>query len=220
MMVMLPERDYTDRDAIAEVLDQLAPPEGIWLTRFDPQPEYVGKTLIEIAALRETDTVSAFSQLAEEAHLMLQETGERAEAIIGTSMTEADIGKLMSWPETNICTDGGLADLHPRGIGSFPRVLGRYVREQKLMTLEAAVRKMSGLAAEHMGLTDRGIIRRGAVADLVLFDPETVIDRATPENPDMLSEGVTAVWVAGRLVFENGATTDARPGKIIRRLAR
>ena len=88
------------------------------------------------------------------------------------------------------------------------------------MTLEAAVRKMSGLAAEHMGLTDRGIIRRGAVADLVLFDPETVIDRATPENPDMLSEGVTAVWVAGRLVFENGATTDARPGKIIRRLAR
>jgi N-acyl-D-amino-acid deacylase len=220
MMVMLPERDYTDRDAITEVLDQLAPPEGMWMTRFDPQPEYVGKTLTEIAALRKTDTVSAFSQLAEEADLMQQETGERAEAIIGTSMTEADIGRLMSWPETNICTDGGLADLHPRGIGSFPRVLGRYVREQKLMTLETAVRKMSGLAAEHMGFTDRGLIRQGAAADLVLFDPDTVIDRATPENPDMLSEGIMAVWVAGKLVFEDGATTDARPGKVIRRFTR
>ena len=220
MMVMLPERDYTDREAIAEVLDQLAPPEGMWMTRFDPQPEYVGKTLTEIAALRETDTVSAFSQLAQEADLMQQETGERAEAIIGTSMTEADIGTLMSWPETNICTDGGLTDLHPRGIGSFPRVLGRYVREQQLMTLETAVHKMSGLSAEHMGFTDRGLIRPGAAADLVLFDPDTVIDRATPENPDMLSEGIVAVWVAGELVFKDGATTEVRPGKVIRRLAR
>jgi len=217
MMVMLPERDYTDRDAIAEVLDQLAPPEGMWMTRFDPQPEYVGKSLTEIAALRETDTVSAFSQLAEEADLMRQRTGERAEAIIGTSMTEADIGKLMSWSETNICTDGGLADLHPRGIGSFPRVLGRYVREQKLMTLEAAVHKMSGLSAAHMGFTDRGLIRRGAVADLVLFDPDTVIDRATPDDSSRLSEGITSVWVAGELVFKDGSTTDARPGKIVRR---
>ena len=220
MMVMLPGRDYTDRDAIAEVLDQLAPPEGMWMTRFDPQPEYVGKTLIEIAALRETDTVSAFSQLAEEADLMRQETGERAEAIIGTSMTEADIGTLMSWSGTNICTDGGLADLHPRGIGSFPRVLGRYVRERELMSLESAIRKMSGLSAEHMGFTDRGLIRQGAVADLVLFNPDTVIDRATPENPDIQSEGITAVWVAGELVFEGGATTDARPGRVLRRLSR
>lgn len=148
---------------------------------------------------------------------MRQRTGERAEAIIGTSMTEADIGKLMSWSETNICTDGGLADLHPRGIGSFPRVLGRYVREQKLMTLEAAVHKMSGLSAAHMGFTDRGLIRRGAVADLVLFDPDTVIDRATPDDSSRLSEGITSVWVAGELVFKDGSTTDARPGKIVRR---
>ena len=217
MMVMLPERDYTDRDAIAEVLDQLAPPDGIWMTRFDPQPEYVGKTLTQIAALREIDTVSAFSQLAQEADLMSQKTGERAEAIIGTSMTEADIGKLMVWPETNICTDGGLADRHPRGTGTFPRVLGRYVRQQKLMTLETAVHKMSGLAAEHMGITDRGLIRPGAIADLVLFDPDTVIDRATPADPGALSEGITSVWIAGELVYEDGATTDARPGKVLRR---
>ena len=123
----------------------------------------------------------------------------------------------MSWSETNICTDGGLADLHPRGTGSFPRVLGRYVREQKLMTLEAAIHKMSGLAAEHMGITDRGLIRKGAIADLVLFDPDRVIDRATPADPGLLSEGITSVWVAGELVYQDGATTDARPGRVIRR---
>ena len=217
-MVLLPERDYTDRDAIAEVLDQLAPPDGLWMTKFDPQPEYVGKTLTEIAALRETDTVSAFTQLAEEADLMRQETGKRAESIIATSMEEADIGKLMTWPETNICTDGSLTDLHPRGMGSFPRVLGRYVREQNLMSLETAIHKMTGLSAAHMGFTDRGLIRQGAVADLVLFDPDTVIDRATPLAPDTLSDGITSVWVSGELVFTGGAATENRPGKIIRRL--
>lgn len=218
MMVLLPERDYTDREAIAEVLDQIAPPDGFWMTKFDPQPEYVGKTLTEIAALREIDTVTAFTQLAEEAERMSEETGERTEAMIGTSMVEADIGQLMAWPETNICTDGSLTDLHPRGTGSFPRVLGRYVREQKLMPLETAIHKMTGLSASHMGFTDRGLIRQGAVADLVLFNPETVIDRATPLEPDTLSAGITSVWVSGELIFSDGAATDNRPGKIIRRL--
>ena len=218
MMVLLPERDYTDRDAIAEVLDQIAPPDGFWMTKFDPQPEYVGKTLTEIAALREIDTVTAFTQLAEEADQMRKETGKRAEAIIGTSMVEADIGKLLVWPETNICTDGSLTDLHPRGAGSFPRVLGRYVREQNLMPLETAIYKMTGLSASHMGFTDRGQIRQGAVADLVLFDPDTVIDRATPLEPDAISEGITSVWVSGELVFTDGAATENRPGKVIRRL--
>jgi len=123
----------------------------------------------------------------------------------------------MAWPQTNICTDGGLQDLHPRGIGSFPRVLGHYVREQNLMSLETAVHKMTGLTAEHMGFTDRGLIREGMIADLVLFNPDTVIDVATPDQPDALSEGIESVWVSGELVYQDGATTDARPGKVIRR---
>lgn len=217
MMVLLPERDFTDRDAISFVLDQIAPPDGFWMTKFDPNPEYVGKTLTEIAALRETDTVTAFTQLAEEADLMRKETGKRAEAIIGTSMQESDIGRLLNWPETNICTDGGLVDLHPRGMGSFTRVLGRYVRELKLMPLETAIHKMTALSAAHMGITDRGVIRKGAVADLVLFEPDTVIDRATPLAPDAISDGITFVWVAGELVFANAEVTDNRPGRIIRR---
>jgi len=110
-----------------------------------------------------------------------------------------------------------LTGQHPRTVGSFPRVLGRYVREQQLMPLETAVHKMTGLTASHMGLTDRGMIRKGAVADLVLFDPETVIDRATPTDPEALSEGITLVWVAGEQVFADGEVTASRPGRVIRR---
>lgn len=220
MMVLLPERDYTDREAIAEVLETIAPADGIWMTRFEPNPEYVGKKLTEIADLLETDAIGAFTHLAEAADKWQQENDGRAEMIIATSMDAADIGALMSWSHTNICTDGGLNDLHPRGAGSFPRVLGHYVREQGLMPLETAVYKMTGLAATHMGFTDRGLIRQGAIADLVLFNPDTVIDRATPEQPDALSEGILSVWVAGELVYANGKTTSARPGKVIRRLMR
>jgi N-acyl-D-amino-acid deacylase len=217
IMVLLPDRDHTNRETIAEVLDQIAPPDGLWMTRFQPNPEYVGKTLTEIADLREIDTITAFTQIAQEALDWEAEHGERAEAIIGTSMVEADIHKLLDWPYANICTDGGLRDLHPRGAGSYPRVLGRYVREQNLMPLETAVHKSTGMAAAHMGITDRGLIRAGMAADLVIFDPETVIDHATPLDPQVLSEGISSVWVNGELVFQNGATTDARPGQVIRR---
>lgn len=220
MMVLLPERDYTDRDAIAEVLESIAPADGIWMTRFEPNPEYVGKRLTEIADLLETDAIGAFTHLAEAADKWQQENDGSAEMIIATSMDADDIGLLMSWSQTNICTDGGLNDLHPRGAGSFPRVLGHYAREQGLMSVETAVYKMTGLSAAHMGFTDRGLIRQGAIADLVLFDPDTVIDRATPEHPEALSEGILSVWVAGELVYANGKTTSARPGKVIRRLMR
>jgi N-acyl-D-amino-acid deacylase len=218
MMVLLPERDYKDRDAVTFALDQLAPPEGIWMTKFAPNPDYVGKTITEIAALRKTDAVSAFMQLAEEADLMARETGESTGTIIATSMLESDVHELLTWSETNICTDGSLTDMHPRGTASFTRVLGRYVREQNVIPLEVAINKMTGLSAAHMGFRDRGMIRRGAVADLVLFNPETVIDRATIETPAALSEGITSVWVSGDLVYAAGAATGNRPGKVIRRL--
>jgi N-acyl-D-amino-acid deacylase len=217
LMVLLPERDYRDRDAIEEALDQIAPPDGLWLTRFDPEPDYVGKTLTEIAKLRDVDAVTAFTYLAEASTQMEEQTGELAAAIIGTSMREDDIQEMLLWSETNICTDGALDDLHPRARGAFARVLGRYVREQKLLTLEEAVHKMTGLAAAHMGFENRGIIRTGARADLVLFDPDAVIDRATPQSPELLSAGVDTVWVGGRSVYEGGRETGARPGVVIRR---
>ncbi len=92
-----------------------------------------------------------------------------------------------------------------------------YVRENKLLTLEQAVHKMSGLAAEHVGLPDRGVIKPGAYADLVLFDPATVADRATRAEPGALSVGIERVWVNGQLVLEQGRSTGKFPGKPIRR---
>lgn len=211
MMVLLPERDPTDRNAVALALDQIAPPEGIWLTRFDPEPDYVGKTIVEIAKELKTDPITAFMQLAQESKLM----GEGSDMIIGTSMVEEDIRTLLLWEHTNVCSDGGLVDLHPRGMGSFTKILGKYVREEGIINLETAIRKMTGLAADHMGFNDRGYIRIGQMADLVLFNPDTVIDNATPESPDAVSDGIFSVWVGGEQVFLEGEATKARPGKFI-----
>jgi N-acyl-D-amino-acid deacylase len=105
---------------------------------------------------------------------------------------------------------------HPRGFGSYPRFLGRYVRERQIMDLATAVHKSSGLAATHMGFRDRGAIRPGMKADLVLFDPDGVLDHATPASPEALSIGIERVWVNGESVFENGQTTGRRPGQVIR----
>jgi len=213
MMVLIPSRDLNDRAEYEYALNEIAPPEGFWLTQFDPQPEYVGKKLTEIAELRGTDPVTALMQLTAESVAY----GHDADTMIGTSMLEEDIRELFSWPHTNLCTDGSLDDLHPRGTGSFTRALGRYVREQKLMSLEQAVHKMSGLSASHMGMTRRGLIRAGMTADLVMFDPETVLDNATPEYPQAQNTGITTVWVNGIMVFNEGATTGQYPGQVIRR---
>jgi N-acyl-D-amino-acid deacylase len=217
LMVLLPERDYTDIAAIEEALEQIAPPDGIWMTEFEPEPSLVGRSLTEIASMRGVEPATAFMQLARASEEMEARTGHGADSIIGTSMRKADIEQLLLWPHTNICTDGGIEDLHPRARGAFTRVLGRYVREEGLLGLEAAVHRMTGLSAQHMGFENRGVIRVGAQADLVLFDPDSVIDRATPESPERLSEGIRTVWVAGEPVFENGRATGKRPGSIIRR---
>ena len=135
-------------------------------------------------------------------------------------MTFDDIATLMSWQHTNVSSDGGLRGAHPRGFGAYPRVLGRYLREEGRLGLEEAIHKMTGLAAEHMGLPDRGVLQPGAPADLVLFDPATVIDRATTAEPHLTSTGIERVWVAGTVVYEDGAVTGAQPGKVLRREGR
>ena len=118
---------------------------------------------------------------------------------------------------SHVRSEDSLEDLHPRGAGSFPRVLGRYVREMGLLGLEQAVHKMTGLSAKHMGFVDRGVIRPGAAADLVLFDPDSVIDNATPQNPGALSSGISKTWVNGQIVFEDGRATGLVPGRFVAR---
>jgi len=139
------------------------------------------------------------------------------ESIIARSMTETDIAELLSWPYTNVSSDGGLNGRHPRGYGSFTRILGRHVRERGELSLESAIRKMSSLAAENTGLLERGEIREGYFADLVLFDAETVLDRATPDEPNLTSVGIVGVWVNGDRVYTEEGVTGNRPGRVLRR---
>ena len=136
MMVLLPERDPLDLDAIDFVMAELAPPDGIIFTHFPAEPDYVGMTLTEIAAAREQRPAEAFSALAQMSIAHEDATGEMGDMMIGTSMRDDDIAAFIAWPHTNICTDGSLRDRHPRGAGSFARVLARYVREQSVLSLE------------------------------------------------------------------------------------
>jgi N-acyl-D-aspartate/D-glutamate deacylase len=106
--------------------------------------------------------------------------------------------------------------VHPRAYGTYPRILGRYVREQKLLTLEDAVRKMSSGVAARLGMRDRGLLLEGMFADIVVFDENTIIDLATPEKPHQLSRGVEHVFVNGVQVLRDGAHTGAKPGRALR----
>jgi N-acyl-D-amino-acid deacylase len=142
---------------------------------------------------------------------------EPVESIIATSMSEEDLAAILRWPHANFCSDGSLAGAHPRGFGSFPRILGQYVRERGVLSLAEAVRKATGLAAAHMGFRGRGTIAPGMKADLVLFDPAAIRDRATPADPHAVSDGVLRTWVNGVVVYADGRATGARAGQVIRR---
>ena len=217
MMVLLPERDPLDLDAIDFVMAELAPPDGIIFTHFPAKPDYVGMTLTEVAAAREQRPAEAFSALAQMSIAYEEATGEMGDMMIGTSMRDDDIAAFIAWPHTNICTDGSLRDRHPRGAGSFPRVLARYVREQGVLSLESAIHHMTGLSAQHMGFVERGVIAPGMMADLVLFNPNTVRDRATTSEPFASSKGIHSVWVAGERVLHEGEVSKTFPGRVIRR---
>jgi dihydroorotase/N-acyl-D-amino-acid deacylase len=136
------------------------------------------------------------------------------------AINEDDLQRILKHPATMIGSDGeipifGQASPHPRSYGTFVRVLGRYVRDLKVITLEDAVRKMSSYPAQRIGLADRGVLREGLKADLAVFDPNTVRDLATFEQPHQYGEGVTLVVVNGQVVFDSGKMTAARPGRVI-----
>jgi N-acyl-D-aspartate/D-glutamate deacylase len=138
------------------------------------------------------------------------------EAIAAKSMSEQDVANFMKWPYTVICSDGNGGG-HPRGYGSFTRVLGKYVREDKLMTLETAIHKMTEQTANYEGIKDRGVIEAGKKADLVLLNPNTVMDHAVIGNSNALSTGIEMVWVNGQLIYKNQKATGLKPGVLIKR---
>ncbi len=142
-------------------------------------------------------------------------------SMISFSQSEEVVERVMREPYVNVCTDGLLGGRpHPRAYGTYPRILGRYVRERGVLSLEEAVRKMTSQAADAMHLVDRGRIAPGQVGDLVLFDPARVRDEATFEDPKRYPTGIEHVIVGGTLVVERGEPTGARPGRPVRRAAR
>ncbi len=155
---------------------------------------------------------------------LLEESGGSA-GMIGYGMSEENTTAMLAHPLGMVCSDGGAyapygplseSSPHPRGYGSFPRVLGRYVREERAMTLEVAVRKMTGLPAEKLGLVDRGRLVVGACADVVVFDPDRIDDRATFEDPHRYPTGVRHVVVSGVHTIRDGEPSGRRGGRAVR----
>ncbi|MEJ2207300.1 MAG: amidohydrolase family protein [Gemmatimonadota bacterium] len=216
MTVLFPDRKYTP-EAATFALEELAPPDGMIIGRYSPDTTYQGKTLAEVAGLRSEDPVTTYLALIEAVHGP-EAPDDAQESIVARSMLAEDVATLLAWDHTNVCTDGELHGPHPRGFGSFTRVLARHVREEGTLSLEEAIHKMTGLSARHVGIARRGVIEPGAYADLVLFDPTTVADRATFEAPHEPSVGIRAVWVNGVQVWDGSAPTGARPGRVVRRV--
>ena len=212
MTVLFPNRDFTNRKTAEFILNEIAPADGMLIGRYSLDTSYVGKTLTEIAAIRKTDPAKTLMDLIAEV-----ENKKGDESIIATSMEEKDIKEIMKWPYTNICSDGSGVGRHPRGFGAFTKILRQYVREEKTLSLEEGIRKMTSLSADNLGIAKRGRIETGQFADLVLFDPAIVADLATPKKPQLQSVGIEKVWVNGVEVFASGVTTKKFPGKIIRR---
>lgn len=195
-------------------------PQGVKPIGFE-KPEnqqYTGKRLSEIAAMRGQHWLDAVIEL------LLSEQHRIFTIYFG--MDEANVALGLRQPWVKISTDAGGVDpawargmgpTHPRAYGTYPRVLAKYVREEKLLTLEDAIRKMSGAVAARLGLRDRGLLRPGCYADVVIFDAENVTDHATFEGAHQLSTGIRDVWVNGTRVVRDGEHTGATPGRVVTR---
>jgi len=175
--------------------------------------ELVGKSLQEIGRIRNRNPLEAAFDL------LLAE--ENAVGMVDFYGKEEHVVRFLTRPEQNLCTDGLLGGKpHPRVFGSFPRVLGKYVREENTLTLEAAIRKMTSKPAEVFGFEKRGLLKAGYFADVVIFNPKTVIDKGTFVDPAQFPEGIEHVLINGRVALSDGQCTRALTGRVLRKQAR
>ena len=180
--------------------------ERVIVSWSSPRPDVAGRDLNDIAAEMGLDRDATVNALSPAGGIFFM-------------MDEDDVRRILAYPHAMIGSDGLPHDdhPHPRLWGTFPRVLGHYARVAGLFTLEEAVRKMTSLTAVQFGLKDRGVLRTGAYADLVLFDPDTVLDSATFEDPKRPATGIDLMLVNGRVVWQNGAHSGDRPGRALLR---
>jgi N-acyl-D-amino-acid deacylase len=207
--------DITNNSTWENVCD-LSTPEGVMIAEIvNPvNVRFAGKRLSEIAAMQNKDWIDAAMDLILTEH-------RRVEAIFFMG-TEDNLKLQMRQPWMKFGTDAEGLDpekasqlTHPRAYGNFARLLGKYVREENVLPLEDAIRKMTSAVANRLSIQDRGVLRAGMFADVVVFDPRTVLDRATYEKPHQVSNGVRHVLVNGVAVVQNGAVTGALPGRIV-----
>src|SRR5687767_14246233 len=190
-------------------------PRNVVVSTCGFDPSLAGRNLAQITASRGLPLT--LENAAETALWIIGQGGAQG---IFHAISEDDLRRILVHPATMIASDGeipvfGRDHPHPRSYGTFARVLGVYARDKKLLALETAVQKMSAFPAQRLGLTDRGVLRQGLKADIAVFDPARVRDTATFEKPHSYAEGVTHVIVNGEVVFENGAMTAARPGRVL-----
>lgn len=214
LKVMVPDKQYEDPKSVERALADVGGAAHVRITAFSPNPAYVNHPLDELARTAGISPVEMFIRLVREG-----DAADTEADVIGQSMIESDIKAFYQQPWVMVASDGGINSEHPRGAGTFPRVLGSLVREKKWLTLPEAIRKMTSLPARRLGWTDRGAIRKNAIADLVLFDPDTVIDRSTFEHPGVLPQGIEKVFVNGVMVWSEAKATGARPGLVLTKCA-
>ncbi len=183
---------------------------------YKPEPAYEGRTITEINELKGREKT-----VANEIRTIFDLTLEGGAQMVYHSMGDEDVERILRYPNTAIGSDGGIREFglgvpHPRSYGANARVLAEYVRRKKVLTLEDAVRRMTSLPARTFGFRNRGLVREGLAADLVLFDPVRVEDKATYEKPHQYSEGFDFVLVNGVPVVEDGKVTGKRPGQVLR----
>jgi N-acyl-D-amino-acid deacylase len=197
---------------VTENLRRRNGPDAILIAFYPPDRSLEGKTLADIGKARGVTPVQAAIDMMAKGNA----------SIVSFNMSEEDIAAIMRAPYTMASSDGALVEVgsghpHPRDYGAFARRLGVYVRERHVVGLEFAIRSMTSLPASVFGIRDRGVIRPGAFADIVVFDPNTIRDAATYAEPQKLAEGVSDVLVNGIAVRLDGKFTDASPGRVLRK---
>lgn len=205
--VLVPSRKHEDRTEVETGLANVGGPDKVLITSHPANRSYEMKNMAEIAASKNISPVDLYIEVVKNG----------GAGVVCNSMSEDDVKAFYQRPWVMVSSDGGIGSRHPRGTGTFTRVLGKFVRENKWLGLEEAVRKMTAMPAARLRLKDRGLIKKGMKADLVLFDPNAVIDRATFAEPQTVSDGIKTVIVNGQRVWDSGKITGNLPGAILRR---
>lgn len=213
IIVLIETREWDNRALWEKGLAEIGGPQNVLLSGYEPDANWQGKTISEISKMTGKDPITVIQEIVKKTH------GDKpaGESVVVTAMQERDLRAFIAHPNIMFCTDGGLRGTHPRGAGSYPRILGKYVREDRVLSLEEAVRKGTSLPASRMSFKDRGILNVGKKADIIIFDPRTVHDTATTKDPRATPVGIADVLVNGTPVLREGRLTGAHPGQVIRR---